>query len=101
LEEPSAHSNADEHTGNVGPTCTPTASAEHRDKSAAPSGASRTSSLRTCALNRVDAYAYVKDVLDKLAASWPQQRIEELLPDAWAASRAAVQANAQAADQTA
>ena len=26
------HSNADERTGNVGPTCTPTALAEHRDK---------------------------------------------------------------------
>lgn len=51
--------------------------------------------LRTCALNRVDAYAYVKDVLDKLAAGWPQQRIEELLPDAWAASRATSQPEAQ------
>jgi hypothetical protein len=55
--------------------------------------------LRTCALHRVDAYSYLKDVLDKLAGGWPQERIAELLPDAWAASQAALQAQAQAADQ--
>jgi transposase len=57
--------------------------------------------LRTCALNGVDVYTYVKDVLDKLAAGWPQRRIEELLPDAWAVSRAAAQAEARVADLTA
>lgn len=31
--------------------------------------------LRTCALNRVDPYSYLKAVLDNLAAGWPQQRI--------------------------
>jgi transposase len=46
--------------------------------------------------NGVDPYTYVKDVLDKLAAGWPQQRIDELLPDAWAASRATAQTQAQA-----
>ena len=56
--------------------------------------------LRTCALNRVDPYTYLKDVLDKLAAGWPQQRIAELLPDAWAASRATAQSQAQAAHPT-
>lgn len=55
--------------------------------------------LRTCALHKVDAYSYVKDVLDKLAAGWPKERIAELLPDAWAASRAAAQDHAQATDQ--
>ena len=54
--------------------------------------------LRTCALWGVDAYSYVKDVLDKLAGGWPQERIAELLPDAWAASQAALKAQAQAAD---
>jgi transposase len=42
--------------------------------------------LRTCALHRVEPYAYLTDVLTKLAAGWPQSRIDELLPDAWAAS---------------
>ncbi|MBI3456827.1 MAG: IS66 family transposase [Candidatus Rokubacteria bacterium] len=55
--------------------------------------------LRTCALNRVDAFAYVKDVLDKLAAGWPQQRVEELLPDAWAASCAVTQGSAARPDR--
>jgi transposase len=58
--------------------------------------------LRTCVLQRVDPYAYLEDVLDKLAGGWPFERIEELLPDAWAASRAAAtQAQAQVIDQTA
>jgi hypothetical protein len=43
--------------------------------------------LRTGALHGVDIYTYVKDVLDKLAAGWPQRRLKELLPDAWAASQ--------------
>lgn len=43
--------------------------------------------LRTCAVNRVNPRDYVQDVLDKLAAGWPQQRLEELLPDTWAAAR--------------
>jgi len=57
--------------------------------------------LRTCALNGVDPFTYVKDVLDKLASGWPQPRVGELLPDAWAASRATAQSEAQATDQTA
>jgi hypothetical protein len=47
----------------------------------------------------VDAHSYVKAVLDKLAAGWPKERIAELLPDAWAASRADGQDQAQATDQ--
>lgn len=42
-----------------------------------------------------------EDVLDRLASGWPQQRIEELLPGAWAASRATVQAEIQRAARTA
>jgi transposase len=44
--------------------------------------------LRTCALNRINPRTYVQDVLEKLASGWPQKRLEELLPDAWAAARA-------------
>lgn len=57
--------------------------------------------LRTCALNGIDPYTYLKDVLDKLASGWPQQRIGELLPDAWASSRPAAPSDAHAADPTA
>jgi transposase len=44
--------------------------------------------LRTCALQGVSGDTYLKDVLDKLAAGWPQSRIDELLPDAYAAAQA-------------
>jgi len=44
--------------------------------------------LRTCALQGVDCYGYLIDVLEKLAAGWPQSRIEELLPEHWAAAAA-------------
>ena len=39
--------------------------------------------LRTCALHRVDALAYLTDVLRKLAAGWPVKRLDELLPENW------------------
>jgi len=41
---------------------------------------------RTCALRRVSPFAYLADVLRKLAAGWPQNRLDELLPDRWQAS---------------
>lgn len=44
--------------------------------------------LRTAAVQGVDTYAYLIDVLEKLAAGWPQSRIDELLPEHWAATRA-------------
>jgi hypothetical protein len=37
----------------------------------------------TCALREVDPWAYVKDVLEKIAAGWPQREIDCLLPDRW------------------
>jgi len=43
--------------------------------------------LRTCALHHVDGYAYLIDVFEKLASNWPNSRIAELLPDAYAARR--------------
>jgi transposase len=42
--------------------------------------------LRTCALHGVSGYSYLKDVLDKLAEGWPKSRIDELLPEAYAAT---------------
>ena len=38
---------------------------------------------RTCAMHGVLPQPYVTDVLEKLAAGWPQSRIDELLPDRW------------------
>jgi transposase len=38
---------------------------------------------RTCALHGVPPLPYITDVLRKLAAGWPQSRIDELLPDRW------------------
>lgn len=52
--------------------------------------------LRTCAVNGVNPRAYLEDVLEKLASGWPQQRLEELLPGAWAAARAEPTPAAQA-----
>jgi hypothetical protein len=43
--------------------------------------------LRTAALQKIDTYAYLIDVLEKLAAGWPQSRLDELLPENWAAAR--------------
>ena len=41
--------------------------------------------LVSCALHEIEPWAYVKDVLEKLAAGWPNRRLDALLPDAWAA----------------
>lgn len=38
---------------------------------------------RTCALHDVPPLPYFTDVLRKIADGWPQNRILELLPDAW------------------
>ena len=42
--------------------------------------------LRTCALHGIDTYAYLVDLLRKLAEGWPDRRIDELLPESWAAA---------------
>lgn len=39
--------------------------------------------LRTCALHGIDTFAYLIDLLRKLAGGWPQRRIDELLPENW------------------
>lgn len=54
--------------------------------------------LGNCALCGVDPLAYLRDVLAKLAGGWPQRRLAELMPRAWAAAqKEAQQAQAQQA----
>ena len=43
--------------------------------------------IETCKLNGVDPQAYFADVLTKLVNLWPESRLDELLPWAWATSR--------------
>jgi hypothetical protein len=43
---------------------------------------------RRCALQGVSPLAYPTDVLRKLAAGWPQSRMDELLPGNWQAASA-------------
>jgi hypothetical protein len=45
--------------------------------------------VATCVLAGVDPWAYLTDVLEKLASDWPQRRLEELLPPMWKAAREA------------
>ena len=40
--------------------------------------------LATCTLHELDPWAYVKDVLEKIAGDWPQRELDRLLPDRWA-----------------
>ena len=44
--------------------------------------------IETCKLHGVDPQAYFTDVLTKLVNLWPASRLDELMPWAWAASRA-------------
>ncbi len=41
------------------------------------------SMIETCRLNGVEPYAYLKDVLARMAAGHPINRIDELLPWTW------------------
>ena len=41
----------------------------------------------TCEMLGVNPLAWAMDVIEKLQAGWPKARIDELLPDAWAAAR--------------
>jgi hypothetical protein len=40
--------------------------------------------IGTARLHGLDACAYIADVAEKISSAWPQARIAELLPDAWA-----------------
>jgi hypothetical protein len=44
--------------------------------------------IRTCELNGVEPWAYLRDVLTRIADGWPQRRLAELLPQNWSASAA-------------
>ena len=39
--------------------------------------------MRSCALNKVCPFEYLRDVIIKLASGWPDARIDELLPHLW------------------
>jgi hypothetical protein len=43
--------------------------------------------IETCKMNGVDPQRYFSDVLTRLVNSWPQSRIDELMPWHWAAAR--------------
>src|SRR5260370_592497 len=43
--------------------------------------------VETCKLHGVDPQAYFADVLTKLVNLWPESRLDELMPWAWAAQR--------------
>lgn len=43
--------------------------------------------LLNCELAGVNPYAYLVDVIDKIAADWPASRVAELPPRAWLAAR--------------
>jgi hypothetical protein len=47
--------------------------------------------LLNCELVGVNPYVYLVDVIDKIAADWPVDRVDELLPRAWLAARHAEQ----------
>jgi transposase len=40
--------------------------------------------LRTCALHGIDTYAYLVDLLRKLASGWSDRQLDDLLPETWA-----------------
>ncbi len=39
--------------------------------------------MRTCAQHNLPPLPYLIDVLHRLAVGWPNERLEELLPDRW------------------
>ena len=43
--------------------------------------------LGNCALAGVNPFAYLRDVIAKLAGDWSSARIAELMPAAWAAAQ--------------
>jgi len=45
--------------------------------------------LESAVLHGHEPWAYMSDVLTKLAAGWPQRRLHELLPDRWTPASAA------------
>jgi len=48
--------------------------------------------LGSCRMNGVNALEWATDVIGRLQDGWPLERLDELLPDAWARSKAAARA---------
>ena len=48
--------------------------------------------LGSCRMNGVNALEWPTDVIGRLQDGWPLERLDELLPDAWARSKAAARA---------
>lgn len=57
------------------------------------SAATAYSLISGCVLNDIDPWRYFDDVLNKLAAGWPQSRIHELTPANWAAAQNQISIN--------
>lgn len=51
--------------------------------------------MLNCLLVGANPYNYVADVISKVAAGWPLQRLDELLPRQWQAARVAAKAAAE------
>jgi hypothetical protein len=47
--------------------------------------------IETCKLQGIDPQAYLADVLVRLVNLWPNNRLDELLPWAWAVERQTMQ----------
>lgn len=62
-------------------------------------GARRLAIIQTivvlCELHNVSMFEYLRDVLANIASGWPQSRIDELLPDTWAANQKREQADTE------
>lgn len=43
--------------------------------------------IESAKLHGIEPYEYLRDVLDKLGSGWPMRRLDELMPDRWAADR--------------
>lgn len=43
--------------------------------------------VANCRIEGINAWEYLADILEKLAANWPRNRIDELLPRAWKTAR--------------
>jgi len=41
-------------------------------------------------LHGIEPFDYLRDVLDKLGGGWPMRRLDELMPDRWAAEHTRV-----------
>ena len=39
--------------------------------------------IETCKLNSVEPFAYIANVMQRIAAGWPNNRVDELMPWAW------------------